>query len=627
MPNPIHPPIDPRRAIPAILIPRSPHSCPSNLSSPASTSLSLSPSLSPHPHPPHPLKRHRSSPPPLHWDATSILSCPSISSDDSETDDALPPPTRVRVSPLTIGLSSVTVRDSQQPGHSPPPLPPFSLSASSAFLPCPPAAARAVPALQGGVPPLHPVALHAAAHPGMRFPYPPPPLSLPLPYPLPHSPYLLGPSPTGLFTPHHIHAVPLSQAPSAPLPPTLLPPSTPLTPLFLPPSYYPNPPPHCPVLPIYPSPFHQPLPTLSPPTTPFTHPLPPPWPTSPRLSQPPLRYLVHFPDDSSHGAQGGLYQPGKPSLLCITLVQGGVGEGGGGGEGGGRGVGRGVEEEVRLPVKVALKPTVKESATVRRFDELALHPRALWCDSTDLGAEEGRWGTAAGVPDPAYLLLRQDWKGPVAVVHVPRWGRQQREVARVSPLHLLPVQDGTLAHTQTRGRGKTEGARKDTAQLYLSMVVDGYYELRCHMGWRVVRMEMRHFKAGGECGRVALRFSGMEADTRVEDAVGVIECLSGGDGEQVRRQAKLNAGHDAWKMAQAGKAGKGGGGVAAVGMGPDDEQKEQEGKAVVGVKERDEVKEEMKEEVRVVAAVTPTVIPRVDVEVASVLGSMANGAA
>ena len=511
----------------SISLPRSPQSCPSTLSSPTSH-LSLSPSLSPQTSQPS-LKRQRSS----QWDSTTSVS--SSSDEASDVDDRPHPSSRTRVSPLSIGFGSVTMKDAHG-------LPPFSLSASSAFLPLPASPAALSPStsvvriaahlpgvvLSGAataagpsIPPLHPIALH----PTVRFAYPSP-ISVPVMSFPPQSPYLYGPSPSGSFIPHHTHVVPLSQSPSVSAGATAA--FAPFTPT----AFYPV---HSPMM----GGGYGSMPGSSPPSSPFPASLPP-WPTEARAAaRDGLRFLVHFPDDSSHGAQGGLYQPGKPSLLCIHLVDP-----------------DGREEEVRLPVKIALKPTVKESATVRRFDELCLHPRAFYCDSTDLGMEEARWQTAASVPDPAFLLLRQDWKGAVAVVHVPRWGRQQRETVRVSPLHILPVQDGTLAHTQTRGRGKTEAQRKETAQLYLSMIVDAYYELRCHSGYSIARLQMRHYKGGSESARVDLRFSGLEADTRVQDAISVIECLSGVDAGKARRQAKLTAGHEAWRMAQRKDAGK-----------------------------------------------------------------------
>lgn len=183
--------------------------------------------------------------------------------------------------------------------------------------------------------------------------------------------------------------------------------------------------------------------------------------------------------------------------------------------------------EVKLPVKIALKPTVKESATVRRFDELALHPAAFYTQSADLAWEERNFATSADHSEPPFLLLRQDWKNPIALVHIARYGRQQREPDDLSPLHLLPVAEGSLAHTQTRGRGKTTGQRLETAQLYLSMCVGKWYELRAHSGWCVDGVEMRHFKGGRQVQRVELAIREMAVGSTGEDVAEVVAAMGG----------------------------------------------------------------------------------------------------
>ena len=611
------------RPLTAITIPQSPYSS-TSVCSPAS-SASLSPSLSPLPSNPS-VKRQRAAAGRRHnWDpsAASASDEEHSSNSSSRSEDEDRPhrkgAERMRVSPLTIGLQQVCVKDaSPSSASSAASMPAFSLSASSAFLPLsaagqalsptagavPRPSAFSAPAMQpGAIPPLHPIAMHphaiSAALPAatvgpaaMRFSYPAPvsipvvPLgppshflypqlifpqqqqlvSMPSPVLLSHascaaSPYCF---PTqGYYTSAAVSPVPsLSFGQAAAVYP--YPASSPALAF--------------PVLPqvaqMSSAATHQPLLPSSSPTA------SPPWPTAPRAASAVChRYLLHFPDDASHGAQGGLYQPGKPSQLCITLRLDGQ---------------HGQEEEeaeVRLPVKVALKPTVKESATVRRFDELSLHPAAFHCRTADLQREEAAWRTAASVPEPPFLLLRQDWKQPVSVVSIPRWGRQQREARFLSPLHLLPVQDGTLAHTQTRGRGKTEQQRAATSQLYLSLIVDKYYELRCHSGWRIVSLQCRHYKGGAESRLLQLSFSGMDTDTQVEDAIRAVECLSGVEAEGVRRLAKLREGHEAWRQAQdrGGKAKTAGSAAAAAAAGDTAVSEEKEEKVR---EEKEECKEQ-----------------------------------
>lgn len=243
-----------------------------------------------------------------------------------------------------------------------------------------------------------------------------------------------------------------------------------------------------------------------------------PWPRSHRNNQSSFeRYLFHFPDTASHGAQGGLYQPGKPSQLYIELVHSGDPSTNQ----------APIRHSICLPVKVALKPTVKESATVRRFDELALHPTHLVCPSIDLATEESRYGTGAEVCEPQYLLLRHDWKCPVSVVQVVKYQRSSTPPVIVSPLHLLAVAENSLAHTQTRGRGKNEAARKETAQLYLSFTLNAYYELHAHNGWKIERMLISHYKGGVEVAQSPITFTQLNQETQIADAVSAIQLLAG----------------------------------------------------------------------------------------------------
>ena len=504
----------------AISIPQSPHSYASSLSSPNS-GHSLSPSLSPLvPSAAHgSFKRQRSVE--HRWDSQS-----ASTDDDRESAEREDGRRRRRhkkredkvlVSPLTVGMGQVSVKDGQITPTATA-MPHFSLSASSAFLPLAPslspsssaisitrsashipgvvlsghatmrahspsfspssassASSAAASPLQTtmppttAIPPLHPIALHPLnspasfaantifiASPTLRYPNP---VSVPVvPLAPPTSSTVLFMSPMAasstlspFFNPMPMPpgAVPLGHSAATLAPQPLLSPSLsqPVLPTFASSSF----------AAVLPQSASSPLTAASASTAPF------PWMTEKRsASSECRRYLLHFPDDSSHGAQNGLYQPGKPSELMLRMKRNKA-------HNTRRDVRKDDESkqqrdgsdqeadgecetcEVKLPVKVAVKPTVKESATVRRFDELALHPAAFYTQSADLAWEERNFATSAEHSEPPFLLLRQDWKNPIALVHIARYGRQQRDVDDLSPLHLLPIAEGTLApHTDAR---------------------------------------------------------------------------------------------------------------------------------------------------------------------------------
>ena len=569
----------------AISIPHSPQSYASSLSSPNS-GHSLSPSLSPLAPAVGSFKRQRSAEP--QWDTQSAST--DDDRDGAEREDGSrrrrrhsgKRKTDKLFSPLTVGMGQVSVKDGQ-PTPKASAMPHFSLSAASAFLPLAPslsptssaiavtrtashipgvvlsghatmrahspsfspssassASSAAASPLQHtlssatAIPPLHPIALHPLnspasfphntvflASPTLRYPTP---LSVPVvPLAPPASSSMLFMSPVAasstlspFFTSmSHMPpgAVPLGHSATTLASQPLLSPtlSQPALPTFAASS----------VAALLPHAASSQLSSSSASTAAF------PWSTEKRsASSKYRRYLLHFPDDSSHGAQNGLYQPGKPSELMLRMKKDKVTD-----------EQRNSKDselagecetcEVKLPVKIALKPTVKESATVRRFDELAVHPAAFYTQSADLAWEERNFATSAEHSEPPFLLLRQDWKSPIALVHIARYGRQQRDVSDLSPLHLLPIAEGSLAHTQTRGRGKTLQQRLETAQLYLSMCVGKWYELRAHSGWRVDGVEMRHFKGGRQVQRVDMQVKEMELGATSDDVLAVVAAMSG----------------------------------------------------------------------------------------------------
>ena len=344
------------------------------------------------------------------------------------------------------------------------------------------------------------------------------------------------------------------------------------------------------------------------------------WPTTYKSPTAVLnRYLIHFPHDTAHGAQSGLYQPGKPSQLIIRMQEP---------EGSAAPLKEGEEGPViRIPCKVALKPTVKRTAKLRALHEISMHPQWYDCETRDLSEEEKRWETGSKHKRPKYLLLRQDTKSMIHVVHVMKWhaeeaAEEERALAAInassvaaaagrengaaaastgkagkagsssssnisgllqslaaaggvvsagsaglsstiplSPLHLLPVSEDSMAHVQTKGRGKTEERRKETAQLYLSLKVDkcqshvpspsplshyaplssppccspslavrslcAGYELRCHGGWKIHDMEMKHHKGGHQISNVLIPFHHLPEVVTVGEAVQAITALAG----------------------------------------------------------------------------------------------------
>ena len=311
------------------------------------------------------------------------------------------------------------------------------------------------------------------------------------------------------------------------------------------------------------------------------------------------RYLIHFPADTAHGAQSGLYQPGKPSQLIIHMAEADAptaphpNQTAAGTSGGGAGAANESEvlpvghNMIRIPVKVAIKPTVKRTAKLRTLHEVSLHPAWYDCESRDLSEEEKRWDTGGKAKKPKFLLLRHDTKSCIHVLQVNRWTADEHNTASgpdeqmtttpprdnlsaassnlpsssttsaalsgllnsltaaggslpfvpqssptsstsLLPLHILPVSDDSMAHVQTKGRGKTEDRRKETAQLYLSLKVDKWYELRCHSGWRIVEMEMKHHKGGHQISSVVIPFHYLPGDLTVGEGVQAITLLAAG---------------------------------------------------------------------------------------------------
>ena len=159
------------------------------------------------------------------------------------------------------------------------------------------------------------------------------------------------------------------------------------------------------------SPNIPPLSSVPPPPPPSLQSLA--WPTTYKSPSSVLnRYLIHFPHDTAHGAQAGLYQPGKPSQLIIRLHDPDAPP---------PSPTKGDTEAsvIRIPCKVALKPTVKRTAKLRTLHEISMHPAWYDCESKDLGEEEKRWETGSKQKRPKYLLLRQDTKSMI-----PRHPRQ-----------------------------------------------------------------------------------------------------------------------------------------------------------------------------------------------------------
>ena len=206
--------------------------------------------------------------------------------------------------------------------------------------------------------------------------------------------------------------------PSLPLPSLSLP-MTPTRPLYaLPSPTSPNT-----------NPSSSPAPSLSSPTIPPLSSVPPPpppslqslaWPTTYKSPSSILnRYLIHFPHDTAHGAQAGLYQPGKPSQLIIRLQDPDAPPISPATKGDTDG------PVIRIPCKVALKPTVKRTAKLRTLHEISMHPAWYDCESRDLGEEEKRWETGSKQKRPKYLLLRQDTKSMIHVIHVNKWNAEE----------------------------------------------------------------------------------------------------------------------------------------------------------------------------------------------------------
>ena len=328
------------------------------------------------------------------------------------------------------------------------------------------------------------------------------------------------------------------------------------------------------------------------------------WPAASSVSSSPQlnRYLIHFPADTAHGAQSGLYQPGKPSQLIIHMAEAdapavpqpspAAAAGVSGSEADVLPAGHSL---IRIPVKVAIKPTVKRTAKLRTLHEVSVHPAWYDCESRDLSEEEKKWETGSKAKKPKYLLLRHDTKSCIHVLQVNRWTADEHNTATGGPdeqmtastprdsgtvaspampassststalsgllnsltaaggslpfvppsapcsasssssssssflpLHILPVSDDSMAHVQTKGRGKTEDRRKETAQLYLSLKVDKWYELRCHSGWRIVEMEMKHHKGGHQISSVLIPFHYLPGDLTVGEGVQAITLLATG---------------------------------------------------------------------------------------------------
>jgi hypothetical protein len=246
------------------------------------------------------------------------------------------------------------------------------------------------------------------------------------------------------------------------------------------------------------------------------------------------RYLLHFPSDSALGAQSGLYQTAKPSELVIVmsftpdsalLLPSEITE---------------IKAEttnnqsnqekwmIRLPVKVALKPTVKRTAKLRNLAEFSLHPLAFNCESSDLGIEEQVWETNSKLKRPDYLLLRKDTGMEIHVIFVNSWfhftpsAAAEELIHQYSPLHFKPVSDEPICHVQTKGRGKNEERKKETQQVYLSLKIGKWYEIKTHHGWIIEKIQLRHYKGGEQCATRELTLHQLPEHMSTQEAVQTI---------------------------------------------------------------------------------------------------------
>ena len=104
------------------------------------------------------------------------------------------------------------------------------------------------------------------------------------------------------------------------------------------------------------------------------------------------RYSITMCTKTCNGAQGGKYQPGRPSVLQIVLRHGEI------------------KTSVSLPVKVALAQPVKESTFSANIAEFALHPNHNICDpDLDLSTAEQVLKTRAPlIPRRTLLRLPSD---------------------------------------------------------------------------------------------------------------------------------------------------------------------------------------------------------------------------
>jgi hypothetical protein len=255
------------------------------------------------------------------------------------------------------------------------------------------------------------------------------------------------------------------------------------------------------------------------------------------------RYLLHFAMDLAQGAQEGLYQPGKPSELIITMSfhKGHDAEGLNPKElielKGTKpnpiienAVNAGLYQLV-LPVKIALKPTVKRTAKIRGLSEVSMHPECFNCLTRELCTEEETWETGPKVKKPHYLLLRRDTGEPIRIMYVNKWlgnhvnhnATDPHNLHDYSPIHIKPVIDDGLSHVQTKGRGKTEERKKETSQLYLALKCDRWFEFRCHHGWKIEQIELRHFKGGTWKSSHLLPYQHLSESISIAEAIQAIQ--------------------------------------------------------------------------------------------------------
>lgn len=210
----------------------------------------------------------------------------------------------------------------------------------------------------------------------------------------------------------------------------------------------------------------------------------------------------------SNALDVGLYQPGKPSLLQLSLFFGGNSN----------------AVPISIPVKVAKKPTVKRTAKLRQLYEVALHP-VWYSQGTDMVKVEAELDCNPNKHRyPRYLLLRQQAKGEIGVIAIQRWSADVNEEDALrnygwSPVHLMPVGDEVITHVTTHGRGKSEEHCRETCQLYLSFRVDQWYELRLHSGWRLGSLHLKHFKGGQQTQIVNVPFHHLPEHVSVNEAV------------------------------------------------------------------------------------------------------------